>query len=205
MVETTNRRDLRVPCPAREQGGCRVDQAGIDADDFAGAVRHHADGAASHRQNHDLAALLAMRIARQSQQRTQRHQWQQTLAQRHHAQHGRLGTRNFRHMIRERNDLTHAVEREGVFLRSQVEADQRHLLLRFGSSGARCRGRNRKLGCGTRTGETEAGELVAKQSLRIQYLDRAVAFVAFDNPIQEMRIDGARSGISLIEVMRREG
>ena len=67
------------------------------------------------------------------------------------------------------------------------------------------RSRNRKLGRGTRTGEAEPGELVAKQPLRIQYLDRAVAFGAFDNAIQEMRIDGARSGIILLEVIRREG
>ena len=144
-----------------------------------------------------------MRIARQSEQRTQRYQRQQAVAQRHHAQHRGLGARDLRHLIRQRNDLSHAVERQGVFLRSQFEAHQRHVI-RFGSRRGQCCSRNRKLGRGAWTGGAQPGERVAKQPLRIQYLDRAFAFGAFDHAIQKVRVDGPRAGIVVLDPARRK-
>ena len=110
MIEPTNRGNLRVSGPARQQRRRRVDQAGIDAEDFPGAIGNHAHGTSPHRQDHDLAALFAMMIGRQSQQSPQRYQRQQPIAQRHHAQHGRFGARDLRHLFGQRNDLSHALQ-----------------------------------------------------------------------------------------------
>ena len=43
---------------------------------------------------------------------------------------------------------------------------------------------------------------VAKQPLRIQYLDGVVALGPFDHAIQEMRIDRPGSGIVLLDLVR---
>ena len=63
----------------------------------------------------------------------------------------------------------------------------------------RIRRRNRHAVAARGRGSAEPGKLVAQQALRIQYLDRAVAFGAFDDAIQKVGIDGARSGIVLLD------
>ena len=96
MIEPADRGDFRVAFAAGEQGRRRIDQLGIDAQDFPGAIRHHADGTAAHRQHHDLAALPRDRRRRHPKQRAQRDQRQQAVAQRNDAQHGRFRTRHLR-------------------------------------------------------------------------------------------------------------
>ena len=65
-------------------------------------------------------------------------------------------------------------------------------------------GRNRAPGRSARPGSAELREFVAQQPLRIQNLDRAVAFGALDHAVEKIGIDGACSGVVRLDPVRRK-
>ena len=77
-------------------------------------------------------------------------------------------------------------------------------MLRFRNRRTGSGGRNRHACRRAWTGGAEPGKLIAQQVPRIQYLDRAVAFGTFDDAIQKVRIDGARTGIVLLDPVGRK-
>jgi hypothetical protein len=176
----------------------QIDDIRVDAENFPGRIDNHTDHAIAQRHHYDLAALLALAGDRQSQQRMQRHDRQQAVAQRHDAQHRGFRTRQLRNMIRQRNDLTHPVQRQRIFLLAEEEAQERNQRL------GRCRCRRtshrdrRSAGC-MACGDAELGELPGEKTRGAQYLDRVLAFGALDHAIQQRRIDRTRSGIVLFK------
>ena len=106
-------------------------------------------------------------------------------------------------MIRQRNYLPHAIERERIFLLPEEEAQQRNQ--RLGQAPqpnlADC---DRGPARGARRGDAEPGELPAQQTRWTQYLDRALAFGALDDTIQQRRIGRAGAGIVVFQLTPRQ-
>ena len=59
-------------------------------------------------------------------------------------------------------------------------------------------------GTGSERGSTKPGKFVAQQPLRIEDLDGALAFGAFDHAVHEIRIDGARAGVIRLDPIGRK-
>ena len=141
--------DLRIAFAAGKQGRGRIDGFGIETENLPGRIDDHTDRAFADRHHNDLAALSSI-TGRHPQQCAQRHQRQQAVPQRHDAQHRGFRARQLGDMIRQRNDLPHAVKRQRIFLLAEIEAQQRDQSLRRRSaaglvaSGAGLRSASRK-------------------------------------------------------------
>ncbi len=152
----------------------------------------------------DLAGFFAPAVGRKAQQRTQRDQRQQAVAQRHHAEHGGFRPRHFRNVVRKLDDLLHAVERQRIFLPAEFEADQRNLVL-HGCGGWRGAGDcNRGRARCALAGNAKLAELVAQYPGGVENLDGAFAFGALDDAVQNIRVDRSGAGVVFLEPARRK-
>ena len=103
-------------------------------------------------------------------------------------------------MIRQRNDLSHSVKGQRIFLLAETEAQQREQSFRWRSDG-RAFGKQ-CLACRRRRGNTEPNELPVQKTRRAQQLDRALAFGALDDAVQQRGINSTGTGIVFFELIR---
>ena len=125
VFEPADRGDFGVTVAAGEQGRRRIDDVRIDPEYLPGCIHDHADRAIAQRHHHDLATRFVPPSSRHPKQRAERHQRQQAVPQRDNAQHRGFRPRQRRDMVRQRNDLPHAVERKRIFLLAEAKAQQR--------------------------------------------------------------------------------
>ena len=200
LFEPADRGDFGVTFAAGEQRRRRIDHIRIDPEYLSGCIHHHADRAIAQRHHHDLAARSANAVGRHPEQRAKRHQRQQSVPQRDDAKHGGFRPGQRADMVRQRNDLPHAVERKRIFLLTEIEAQQRNQ--RVDRRRSRATHRDRRPALRARRGYAKPGELPAQKPRRIQQFDRALAFRALDGAIQQRRIGRTCAGIVVFDLVR---
>lgn len=107
-------------------------------------------------------------------------------------------------MRRQLNDFPHAVERQSIFLRSEVKADQGNFFLWRDRRLRRRRDCNRSGRRRSRTGNAQLAE-ISQQSLRIQYFDRAFALGTFNDADEQRGIYTARTRVAVFDPLSRQG
>ena len=206
LIEAADRGDLRVALAARQQRRRRIDRRRDRRGGFRGCDRRprrrrHSPSKAPRPCRARRGSLSAGKpsSARNETSGSSRSRSVTTPST------AVSDARHLGNMLRQLDDLAHAIERQRIFLAARVEADQRAPAAARATAARADAAAASDAGVrGARTGNAEPAEFVAQQPLRIQDLDRAFAFGALDDAVQKIRIERAGAGVVLLDLRRPE-